>query len=97
MILGEPTNASGYDVDMEVDLGTAIFVLFDEEARILSCPVNTTVQSDIGTYSIIIKLTSVLLNTREEIEIKLFILLETEEPAEETIDQNVEQKEAPKT
>ena len=60
--LGAPTNDYGHNVDIEVDLGRAVFIMIDDKISSLFYPANKTTQSDIGTYIIVLKLSCASLN-----------------------------------
>ena len=89
LYLGEPSNDYGHEVDIEVDTGLANFIQFDRDTKTISIPVKSTTESNVGSYTIRITLSSSSLDSQEEVDIKLNVF-PAPEKAEIEIDQEDE-------
>ena len=72
-----PSSDFNFDVDIQVDLGGAAFIQFNEGSNTLTIQSNTTVEEDLGAHTVLVKLTSKDTES-EEVYLISFVILPPE-------------------
>ena len=93
MFIGKPTSPYGYDVEVNVDVGTISFLRYENSTFSLSIPANVTTNAEEGIYEILVTLkdetigsnyTTTLMLTLLPVDEDSLTYVDTDEESEES-------------